>query len=103
VRDILFCGEKDHDFIFKSSQASPARPSDMKVMETKNEDEDNVLLTVHHNMSVQEDQQDALFTNSLLRLIASKCFEHLVAHHQEALYEFIQQLVYFVCVVSAGC
>jgi hypothetical protein len=34
-------------------------------------------------------------------LRASTCFEHLVAHHQEAL--LIQQLVYFVRIISAGC
>jgi hypothetical protein len=41
---------------------------------------------VHHNISVQQDQQDALFAFSLLLLIASTCFRHLVAHHQEVLY-----------------
>jgi hypothetical protein len=37
----------------------------------------------------------SIFAFSLLRLIASTCFEHLLAHHQEVLY--VQQLVYFVC------
>jgi hypothetical protein len=54
-----------------------------------------------HNKTVQQDQQDALFASSLLRLIASICFEHLFAHHQEAPY--IQQLVYFVGITLAGC
>jgi hypothetical protein len=44
---------------------------------------------------------DALFAFSLLRLIASTCFEHLFAHHQEALY--VQQLVCFVRIMPAGC
>jgi hypothetical protein len=44
--------------------------------------------------SVQKDQQDALFASSLLRLIASTYFEHLFAHHLEALY--IQHFVYTV-------
>jgi hypothetical protein len=38
------------------------------------------------------------FVLSLLRKIASTCFEHLFAHHQEVLY--IQQLVYSVCIVG---
>jgi hypothetical protein len=60
----------------------------------------NVLLTTHHNISVQQDQQDTLFAFSLLRLIASTCFEYLFAHHQEAL--CTQQLVYFVSIMSVG-
>jgi hypothetical protein len=35
----------------------------------------NVLLTVHRNISVQQDQQDVLFAFSLLQLISSTCFE----------------------------
>jgi hypothetical protein len=50
---------------------------------------------------LQQHQQDALFAFSLLRLIASTCFQHLFAHHQEVLY--IQQLVYFVHIMLAGC
>jgi hypothetical protein len=61
----------------------------------------NVLLTVNLNTSVQQDQQDAQFAVSSLQLIACTCFEHLFANHQEVLY--IQQLIYFVCIMSAGC
>jgi hypothetical protein len=57
-------------------------------------------LTERFLRSVQQDQQVALFAVSLLRSIACTCFEHLFALHQEALY--IQQLVYFVCIMSAG-
>jgi hypothetical protein len=56
---------------------------------------------LHRNISVQQDQQEALFTFSLLRLIASTCFQHLFAHHQEALY--VQQLVCFVRIMLDGC
>jgi hypothetical protein len=59
------------------------------------------MLTLHRNTSVQQDQQDALIVFCLLRLTASTCFKHLFAHHQEALY--IQQLVYFVHIMSADC
>jgi hypothetical protein len=56
------------------------------------------MLTVHRNLSVQQDQQDALFAFSLLQLIAYTYFDHLFenlfGHHQEALY--IPQLVRFV-------
>jgi hypothetical protein len=61
----------------------------------------NVLLTVHRNISVLQDQQDELLAFSLLLLIASICFEHLFAHHQEVLY--IQQFVYFVRIMLAAC
>jgi hypothetical protein len=47
------------------------------------------------------EQQDALFSFSLLQLITSTCFKHLFAHHREELY--IQQFVYFVRIMSAGC
>jgi hypothetical protein len=43
-------------------------------------------------------QQDSLCTFSLLRLTASTCFKHLLAHNQEVLY--VQQLVYFMCYVG---
>jgi ferredoxin-like protein FixX len=56
-----------------------------------------VLLAVHRNIAVQQEQQDALIIFSLLRLIVFTCFQRLFAHHQEALY--IQQLVCFVCVL----
>jgi hypothetical protein len=36
----------------------------------------NVLLTVHHIITLQKDQQDALFALSLLQLIACMCFKH---------------------------
>jgi hypothetical protein len=49
---------------------------------------------------VEQNQQDALFAFSLLRFIACTYIKHLFAHHQEALH--LQQLVYFVCVTSAG-
>jgi hypothetical protein len=49
----------------------------------------NVLLTVHRNTSVQQDQQVALFAFSSLRLITCTCFEHLVVHYQEELYIYI--------------
>jgi hypothetical protein len=55
----------------------------------------------HRNISVQYDQQYALFACSLLRLAATTCFQHLFAHHQETLY--VKQLVYFVRIMSAGC
>jgi hypothetical protein len=58
----------------------------------------NVTLAMHHTVSVQQDKQDALFTFSLLRFMASTCFEHLLAHHEDTLY--IQQLVYFVCIIT---
>jgi hypothetical protein len=45
------------------------------------------------DISVQQHHQDALFAVSLLWLIASMCFKHLFAHHQEAPYK---QLVYTV-------
>ena len=61
----------------------------------------NVLLTVHCNVSIQQDQQDVMFAFSLLQSIACTCFEHLFAHHQEVL--CTQQLVYFVCIVLGGC
>jgi hypothetical protein len=51
--------------------------------------------------TVYSDQQDALFVFSLLCLIASTCFEYLLAYHQGVLY--MQQLVYFVHIMSAGC
>jgi hypothetical protein len=40
------------------------------------------------------------FNSAFKGLIASTCFEHLFAHHQEVLY--IQQLVYFVRIMSVG-
>jgi hypothetical protein len=43
----------------------------------------------------------AQFAFSLLQLISSTYYEHLFAHHREAL--CTQQLVYFVCIMSAGC
>jgi hypothetical protein len=42
----------------------------------------NVLLTVHHNISVQQDQQYALYAFSLLHLISPTFFQTLFAHHQ---------------------
>jgi hypothetical protein len=45
-------------------------------------------------------QEDALFVFSLLRINSLYMFRALFAHHQEALY--IQQLVYFVRIMSAG-
>jgi hypothetical protein len=59
-----------------------------------------VLLTVNRNIYQYNTTNNALFAFSLLRLIASTCFEDLFAHHQEALYI---QLVYFVRIISAGC
>jgi hypothetical protein len=44
------------------------------------------MLTMHRNMSVQQDQQAALFVFTLLWLIACTCFEDLFAHNQEVLY-----------------
>jgi hypothetical protein len=45
------------------------------------------------NVSVKQDQQDALFAVSLLQIIPATCFEHLFARRQEVMN--IQQLVYF--------
>jgi hypothetical protein len=53
---------------------------------------------MHHNISIQYDQQDTLFAFSLLCLTASTCFEHLFVHYQEVM--CIQQLVYFVCIIT---
>jgi uncharacterized membrane protein len=53
-----------------------------------------IQVILHFQLSVQQDEQDALFAFSLLRLIASACFEPLFAHNQGVLY--VQQLVYFV-------
>jgi hypothetical protein len=58
-----------------------------------------IFLTQHRNIAVQQDQPDAQFAFSLLRLIASTCLEHLFVHHREALY--VKQLVY--CFVYSAC
>jgi hypothetical protein len=59
----------------------------------------NGLLTVRRNVSLYQNQQDALFTLSSFQLITPTYFEHLLARPQEALYT--QQLVYFVGIMSA--
>jgi hypothetical protein len=50
----------------------------------------NVLLTVHHNISVQQDQQDTLFVFSFLQINRPYMFRALFANHQETLH--MQQL-----------
>jgi hypothetical protein len=64
------------------------------------------ILELHHEspfyrmsiISVQQDQQDALFVFSLLRINILYMFRALSVHHQAALHT--QQLVYFVCIMS---
>jgi hypothetical protein len=57
------------------------------------------LMSKHLRISAQQDQQDALFTFHLFRLIACIYFEHFCAHHQEVLHA--QRLVYF-CAYYVG-
>jgi hypothetical protein len=59
----------------------------------------NVLLTVHRNTSVYQDQQDALFVFSLLWIKNSYMFRALFAHHQEAVHK---QSLYCVRIILAG-
>jgi hypothetical protein len=47
----------------------------------------NVLLTAHHNMSVQQDQHDALFVFCLSLFNSLYLFKTLLAHLQEALHK----------------
>jgi hypothetical protein len=60
-----------------------------------------LLVDLHRDISVLQGQQDATFVISLLRINSLEMFRALLAHLQEALHK--QQLVFCVCVMSAGC